>query len=268
MKLYDTTTRSNFESHVEININSLNLAKYVSLLPAIGALEELLDVSHGEYLTACSKLKLENSELLDIEYFTPNACYYGILVMDNAAVRRELDAKGNAYYINYSAYVVPSQYTHEVQGKLIRYFLEKRYPEIFLHPDFIAEKTVELSISDMTLAQIIAEYGNMTYRDAKFNLPAQTVKKYVVRKSKFKIYSAHASIDNYEIYLEVNGHEDDSLYIPFQAIIQKKYSLVKNRQIKYFTTYYANQPAKFKRALAALRSPEAKLLKQLLNPKQ
>lgn len=269
MKLYDTTTRCNFESHVSIDINSLVLVNqtYAHLLPAIKELGEMLGVTPDEYFAACGELNFQNEQLFEIEYFNPKSYHCGVLFMENAAVRREFDKYGNAYYTNYSAYVVSSQYTSEVESQLVRYFLEKRYPEIFLHPDFIKEKTVELQVMDMTLAQIIAEYGNMTFRAARFDLPIQTAKKYVVRESKFKIYPLkyHWGSDiKYEIYLEVD-EKGDSLYIPIQAIIQKKFSLVKKRQISYFTHYYQDHPDRQKNALKALRSPEAKLLKQLLN---
>lgn len=269
MKLYDTKTHCNFVNHVELDVSSLGLVNetYAHLLPAIKELGEMLGVTTDEYLTACYDLNLKNKQLFEIEYFNPKSYHCGMLVMENAAVRRELDDNYNAYYINYSAYVVSSQYTSEVESQLVRYFLEKRYPEIFLHPDFIKEKTVELQVMDMTLAQIIAEYGNMTFRAARFDLPIQTAKKYVVRESKFKIYPLkyHWGSDiKYEIYLEVN-EKGDSLYIPIQAIIQKKFSLVKKRQISYFTHYYQDHPDRQKSALKALRSPEAKLLNQLLN---
>ena len=119
---------------------------------------------------------------------------------------------------------------------------------------------------DMTLAQIIAEYGNMTFRTARYDLPITTKKKYVVCESKFKIYPISYHRKGYEVYLEVN-EEGDSLYIPVEAIIQKKYALVKKRQISYFTNYYKDKPDKLKAALKLLRSPEAKLLKELLNHK-
>lgn len=269
MKLYDTETHCNFVNHVELDVSSLGLVNetYAHLLPAIKELGEMLGVTTDEYLTACYDLNLKNKQLFEIEYFNPKGYHCGMLVMENAAVRRELDDNYNAYYINYSAYVVSSRYTSEVESQLVRYFLEKRYPEIFLHPDFIKEKTVELQVMDMTLAQIIAEYGNMTFRAARFDLPIQTAKKYVVRESKFKIYPLKYHWDSdikYEIYLEVN-EKGDSLYIPIQAIIQKKFSLVKKRQISYFTHYYKDHPDRQKSALKVLRSPEAKLLNQLLN---
>ncbi|MCS3182653.1 hypothetical protein NXU83_14085 [Bacteroides thetaiotaomicron] len=264
MKLYDTTTRCNFESYVGIDINSLELAKYVQVLPAIGELGDMLGVTHDEYFVACSELDLQNDQLFDIEYFNPKGYHCGVLIMDNAAVRREFDKYGTVYYTNYSAYVVSAQYIGEAESKLVRYFLEKRYPEIFLHPEFTAERTVELQVMDMTLAQIIAEYGDMTFREARYDLPITTKKKYVVRESKFKIYPISYHRKGYEVYLKVN-EEGDSLYIPVEAIIQKKYALVKNRQISYFTNYYKDKPDKLKTALKLLRSPEAKLLKELLS---
>lgn len=268
MKLYDTTTRSNFESHVRIDINSLELVNetHVHLLPAFKELGEMLGVTPDEYFAACSELNFQNVQLFDIEYFNPKSYHCGVLIMKNAAVRREFDKYGNAYLSNYSAYVVTSQYTSEVESQLARYFLEKRYPEIFLHPDFIAERTVELQVMDMTLAQVIAEYGNMTFREARYDLPITTKKKYVVRESKFKIYPIRYQNKGYEVYLEVN-EENDSLYVPIEAVIRKKYALVKKRQIAYFTNYCGDQPDKLKAALKVLRSPEAKLLKQLLNQK-
>lgn len=268
MKLYDITTRCNFESHVSIDINSLELMNqtYAHLLPAFKELGEMLGVTPDEYFTACGELNLQNDQLLDIEYFDPKGYNRGVLIMDKAALRREFDKNGNAYYVNYSAYVVSFQYTNEADSKLARYFLEKRYPEIFLHPDFIAERAIELKLEDMTLAQIIAEYGNMTFRTARYDLPMQTTKKFVVRESKFKIYPISYHNKEYEVYLEVD--EEDSLYVPIQAIIRKKYSLVKNRQISYFTNYYRDKPDKLKKALKPLHSPEAKLLRQLLSQKQ
>lgn len=269
MKLYDITTRCNFESHVSIDINSLELMNqtYAHLLPAFKELGEMLGVTPDEYFTACGELNLQNDQLLDIEYFDPKGYNRGVLIMDKAAVRREFDEHNNAYYVNYSAYVVSFQYTNEAESKLARYFLEKRYPEIFLHPDFIAERTIELKVEDMTLAQIIAEYGNMTFRTARYDLPMQTTKKFVVRESKFKIYPISYKKQEYEVYLEVDK-EEDSLYVPIQAIIRKKYSLVKNRQISYFTNYYRGKPDMLKKALKPLHSPEAKLLRQLLSQKQ
>lgn len=269
MKLYDTKTHCNFVSHVRLDIGSLALVNetYVHLLPAIKELGEMLGVTPDEYLTACYDLNLKNEQLFEIEYFNPKGYHCGMLVMENAAVREEFDKYHNAYHTNYSAYVVSSQYTSEVESKLIRYFLEKRYPEIFLHPDFIAEKTIELKAEDMTLAQIIAEYGNMTFRKARYDLPNMTKKKYKLRESKFKIYPISYRNKGYEIYLEVN-EEGDSLYVPIEAIIQKKYALVKKRQISYFTDYYRDKPDKLKAALKVLRSPEARLLKELLNHKQ
>lgn len=266
MKLYDITTRCNFESHVSIDINSLELMSqtYAHLLPAFKELGEMLGVTPDEYFTACGELNLQNDKLLDIEYFDPKGYNRGVLIMDKAALRREFDEHNNAYYVNYSAYVVSFQYTSDAESKLARYFLEKRYPEIFLHPDFIAERTIELKVEDMTLAQIIAEYGNMTFRTARYDLPMQTTKKFVVRESKFKIYPISYHNKEYEVYLEVN-EEGDSLYIPVEAIIQKKYALVKKRQISYFTNYYKDKPDKLKAALKLLRSPEAKLLKELLS---
>ena len=266
MKLYDTTTRCNFESHVGIDINSLELAKYVQVLPAIGELGDMLGVTPDEYFAACGELNLQNNQLFDIEYFNPKGYHYGVPILDNAAVRREFDKYANAYFTNYSAYAVSSQCIGEAESKIVRYFLEKRYPEIFLHPDFTAERTVELQVMDMTLAQIIAEYGNMTFRTARYDLPITTKKKYVVCESKFKIYPISYHRKGYEVYLEVN-EEGDSLYIPVEAIIQKKYALVKKRQISYFTNYYKDKPDKLKAALKLLRSPEAKLLKELLNHK-
>lgn len=269
MKLYDTTTRCNFESHIRIDINALGLMNetYAQLLPAINELSEMLGITPDEYIAACKELKLKNDQLFDIEYFNPKGYYYGMPILENAALRKESDKYGNAYYTNYTAYVVPSQYTDDVESKLARYFLEKRYPEIFLHPDFIAERTVELRVMDMTLAQIIAEYGNMTFRTAKYDLPITTKKKYVMRESKFKIYPIRYQSKGYEVYLKVN-EQGDSLYIPIEAIIQKKYALVKKRHVSYFTKYYRDKPDKLKVALKVLRSPEAKLLKELLNHKQ
>lgn len=268
MKLYDTTTRCNFESHVRLDIGSLGLVNEtdVHLLPAIKELGEMLGVTPDEYLTACYDLNLKNEQLFEIEYFNPKGYHCGMLVMENAAVRKEFDKYYNAYYTNYSAYVVSSQYTSEVESKIIRYFLEKRYPEIFLHPEFTAERTVELQVMDMTLAQIIAEYGNMTFRTARYDLPITTTKKYVVRESKFKIFPISYHRKGYEIYLEVN-EEGDCLYIPIKAIIQKKYALVRERQIAYFTDYYRDKSDKLKAALRVFRSPEAQLLKELLSPK-
>lgn len=269
MKLYNTTTHRNFESHVRIDINSLGLLNetFAHLLPALKELGEMLGVTHDEYFTACSELGLQNEQLFDIEYFNPKAYHCGVFIMDNAALRRESDKYGNVYYTNYSAYVVSSRYTSEAESKLARYFLEKRYPEIFLHPDFTAKRTVELQVMDMTLAQVIAEYGNMTFRTARYDLPVTTKKKYVVCESKFKIFPISYDRKGYEVYLEVN-EEGDSLYVPVEAIIQKKYALVKKRQIAYFTDYYRDKPDKLKVALKVLRSLEAKLLKELLNHKQ
>lgn len=88
----------------------------------------------------------------------------------------------------------------------------------------------------------------------------------MVRESKFKIYPIRCHNKEYEVYLEVN--EENNLYTPIQAIIQKKYSLVKNRQINYFTNYYRDKPGKLKKALKSLHSPKAKLPRQLLAPKK
>lgn len=264
MRLFNTTVHDNFESYVLIDINSLELPNYVHLLPAFKELNEMLGIMPEEYLTACRELKLENRELFDVEYFNPKDYHCGVLVMPDAAVCRKFDDNGNSYYVSYSAYAVPAYYTNEAESKLIRFFFENRYPEIFLHPEFISEKTTELNVTDMTLAQIIAEYGNMTYREARYKLPLRTARKYVVRKSKFKFYPISNSKNEYEIYLEIND-KGDCLYIPVQAIIQKKYSLVKTRHTTYFMEYYKNHPDKLKNALKLLNTSEAKLLRKLLN---
>lgn len=264
MRLFNTTTRDNFKSYFPIDINSLKLPNYVHLLPAFKELNEMLGITSEEYLVACRELKFENRELFDIEYFNPDDYHCGVLVMPDAAVRERFDNNGNAYYVSYSAYAVSANYASEAESKLIRFFFENRYPEIFLHPEFTTEKTTELNVTDMTLAQIIAEYGNMTYREARYKLPLRTARKYVVRKSKFKFYPISNSRNEYEIYLEVN-EKGDSLYIPVQAIIQKKYSLVKGRHTAYFMEYYKNYPDKLKNALKLLNTSEAKLLRKLLN---
>ena len=106
----------------------------------------------------------------------------------------------------------------------------------------------------------------MTFRTARYDLPITTTKKYVVRESKFKIFPISYHRKGYEIYLEVN-EEGDCLYIPIKAIIQKKYALVRERQIAYFTDYYRDKSDKLKAALKVFRSPEAQLLKELLSPK-
>lgn len=73
MKLYNTTTRCNFESHVRSDINSLGLVSetFAHLLPAFKEFGEVLGVTSDEYFTVYDESDLQNDQLFGIEYFTP-----------------------------------------------------------------------------------------------------------------------------------------------------------------------------------------------------
>ena len=260
MQPYSTTTRQNFISHKQYDVNELDLSKYAHVVSTFKSLGALFGVSTDECIEACKALKIRNSSLIDIDYSPPGSTW-GALLEDKAAQRRVKEGKRDEYRIdNYSSYVVTYQYASVVEGEIIRYFLEKKYPHIFRHPKFFRKKRVEVDGRELPLSEFIKEYGDITIGEATRRALELAATEREVTASKFAIYSTNYR-DDYEIYLET---ESGSLYVPLQAIVERDFSFVDQRMRSYFSWYYKDKPQKLKDALAPLGSPEAALLKQLL----
>jgi hypothetical protein len=260
MKPYTTTTEEHFVSYKRYNVDDLDLSKYAHVVSTFKDLGAMLGVSCEECIEACKVLKIRNSDLIDIDYSPPGSSW-GTLLEDNAARRRVREKKSDQCRIdNYSSYVITHQYASVVEAGIVRYFLEKKYPHIFLHPEFFHKKWVEVCLGELSLSEFIEEHGDMTFKEAKQKATELAATKREVTKSKFKMYAIH-SVDSYEIYLETGL---GSLYVPLKSIEEKDFSLIENRMRSYFSCYYKDKPEKQKEALSPLDSPEAALLKQLL----
>ncbi len=260
MQPYTTTTRQNFISHKQYDINELDLSKYAHVVSTFKSLGALFGVSTDECIEACKALKIRNSSLIDIDYSPPGSTW-GALLEDKAAQRRVKEGKRDEYRIdNYSSYVVTYQYASVVEGEIIRYFLEQKYPHIFCHPDFFRKKRVEVDGRELPLSEFIREYGDMTICEATRRASEFATIEREITASKFVIYATRGA-DDYEIYLETAS---GNLYVPLRAIVERDFSLVYQRMRSYFSWYCKDKPQQLREALAPLDSPEAALLKQLL----
>lgn len=260
MKAYSHDTRCNFLAHESFNVNNLELAQYAHIVYPFKSLCNVFGINVGDCITACRELKINNNEILDIEYFPyEQSNNWRMLLKKRCAYRKEKEGLCHVT-VYYSAFVVNSQY-HCYVGKLAEYFCKQLYPEIFNHPDYQYEETKNISTSELSVSEVLNEFGDMKVSEIS-QLPFQSSKTYRRTQSKFKIYQIHDE-KSYEIYLSTaNGQ---SLYIPFRAIQEKNYSLVEKRHISYHKDYYKNNPEYLELALNALETPEARLLSSLLS---
>lgn len=260
MKAYSHDTRCNFLAHESFNVNNLELARYAHIVYPFKSLCNIFGIEASDCTAACHELEIENNEILDIEYFShEQSSDWNMLLKKRCAYRNEKD--GYSYRtVYYSAFVVNSQ-CHCYTQKLAEYFCRKFYPGIFGHPGFQYQETNALNTSDLTISEVLQEFGDMKISDIR-QLPLKSSKTYQRTNSKFSIYQIHDE-KNYEIYLSTaNGQ---SLYIPFRAIQERNYTLVEKRHVSYHKDYYKNNPKYLELALGALETPEARLLSSLLS---
>lgn len=260
MKPYSFDTRCNFAAYESFNINDLDLAKYADIVYSFKSLCNIFGIGVNDCVAACRELKINNTEILDIDYLPHEGpCSYALLLKKNCAHRQE-QKDNRIFKVYYSAFVVSSQYQCYT-STLAEYFCRKFYPEIFNHPGFQHNETKHIDTSELTIREVLEEFGDMKVSEVR-RLPMQSSKTYQRTRSKFNIYQIHDE-KNYEIYLSTSN--DQSLYIPFRAIQEKDYGLVEKRHTSYHKDYYKNNPEYLEKALDALSTPEARLLSSLLS---
>lgn len=170
----------------------------------------------------------------------------------NGEWKKEIKVIGNEYRIK-------AQYQGIKHGKLIFQLFKNRYDWFDTFTKDVVENIKPVIDRWTKVKDVPEEYRTMTIQEL---IELEPPKDIIVKKSLWNIYQIYND-KNPEMYLET---EFGSLYVPYKAILNNDFKLIKNRMETYFKSYY-NTPDRqeyYNKAIKALKSKEAKQLKKYL----
>ena len=215
---YSANKNNNYIRVNDIAQHNLTLEELLPKTRLFTTINEIIGVSVDDVIEYINNFKIPLSSLF--EYSTHNGL--SLIEENGVYIIKRIKEQPTRFY--YDVYICENYYSMVEFSPIMEYFMNKMYPNIFQDMDFntIVERPGDLPTYNTKIKHLDYSLGEFTLQELYNLLNGNEIK-----ESKFSFYDSFIALDLEQVqYHGVNY--DYSLVIPYQAIINKDWSLIED----------------------------------------